>query len=133
MRPFLFFLSCLPGLALAEACIVHSQAKNLDVKVCQQNRSIPAKLFREGFCQPQLQGQKVEVTFAEECPTAPSVSAATPGYPTRPIGRTSSTTASRPTHATWSRSAPARAKVAGKSLAPRKSPERVISLSQRQG
>lgn len=36
MRPFLFFLSCLPGLALAEACIVHSQAKNLDVKVCQQ-------------------------------------------------------------------------------------------------
>lgn len=49
MRPFLFFLSCLPGLALAEACIVHSQAKNLDVKVCQQNRSIPAKLFREGF------------------------------------------------------------------------------------
>ena len=65
MRPFLFFLSCLPGLALAEACIVHSQAKNLDVKVCQQNRSIPAKLFREGFCQPQLQGQKVEVTFAE--------------------------------------------------------------------
>ncbi|EMM9455578.1 NADH:ubiquinone oxidoreductase [Pseudomonas aeruginosa] len=69
MRPFLFFLSCLPGLALAEACIVHSQAKNLDVKVCQQNRSIPAKLFREGFCQPQLQGQKVEVAFAEECPT----------------------------------------------------------------
>lgn len=68
MRPFLLFLSCLPGLALAEACIVHSQAKNLDVKVCQQNRNIPAKLFREGFCQPQLPDQKVDVSFAEACP-----------------------------------------------------------------
>lgn len=65
--PVLPVLPAGPG--LAEACIVHSQAKNLDVKVCQQNRSIPAKLFREGFCQPQLQGQKVEVAFAEECPT----------------------------------------------------------------
>ena len=61
--PVLPVLPAGPG--LAEACIVHSQAKNLDVKVCQQNRSIPAKLFREGFCQPQLQGQKVEVAFAE--------------------------------------------------------------------
>ncbi|MGC3664178.1 NADH:ubiquinone oxidoreductase, partial [Pseudomonas aeruginosa] len=58
-----------PGLALAEACNVHSVGLYLDVMVCQQNRSIPAKLFREGICQPQLQGQKVEVTFAEESPT----------------------------------------------------------------
>ncbi|MBO3277372.1 NADH:ubiquinone oxidoreductase [Pseudomonas schmalbachii] len=66
--PALFLLTALPLLAHGEACVVHSQGKDVDVKVCQQNRSIPAKLFREGFCQPQLQGQKVEVDFAESCP-----------------------------------------------------------------
>ena len=68
MRPFLFFLSCLPGLAWPKPASSIAR-RRIDVKVCQQNRSIPAKLFREGFCQPQLQGQKVEVAFAEECPT----------------------------------------------------------------
>jgi hypothetical protein len=55
--------------AWAEACVVHSQAERLDVKVCQENRNIPPTLFREGFCQPQLAGQTVQVTFAEQCPT----------------------------------------------------------------
>lgn len=68
MRAWLLLFSVLPGLALAEACVVHSQAERLDVKVCQENRNIPATLFREGFCQPQLQGQKVEVAFVEHCP-----------------------------------------------------------------
>ncbi|MBB3103133.1 NADH:ubiquinone oxidoreductase [Azomonas macrocytogenes] len=54
--------------ALADACVVHSQGKELDVKVCQQNRSIPPNMFRSGFCQPRLKGQKVEVTFVEQCP-----------------------------------------------------------------
>ena len=54
--------------ALARACVVHSQAERLDVKVCQQNRNIPAGLFHNGFCQPQLAGQKVEVTYTEQCP-----------------------------------------------------------------
>lgn len=58
-----------PLLAQAEACIVHSQGKNLDVKVCQQNRSIPAKLFHDGFCQPELKDQKVQVTYADSCPS----------------------------------------------------------------
>ena len=65
MRAWLLLFSLLPGLALAEACVVHSQAERLDVKVCQENRNIPATLFREGFCQPQLQGQTVEVEFVD--------------------------------------------------------------------
>lgn len=52
----------------AQACIVHSQADRLDVKVCQQNRNIPEKLFHDGFCKPQLAGQQVTVEYANECP-----------------------------------------------------------------
>ncbi|TVT81734.1 NADH:ubiquinone oxidoreductase [Pseudomonas sp. H3(2019)] len=55
--------------ALAQACVVHSQAERLDVKVCQQNRNIPEKMFHDGFCQPNLVGQKVDVTFLEQCPS----------------------------------------------------------------
>ncbi len=54
-------LSLASGEALAQACVVHSQAERLDVKVCQQNRNIPEKLFADGFCQPNLAGQNVEV------------------------------------------------------------------------
>jgi len=64
----LLALALLPTLAWGEACVVHSQGQRLDIKVCQQNRSIPPNLFRSGFCQPQLQGQKVEVEFLEQCP-----------------------------------------------------------------
>lgn len=68
MRLWILLLTLLPGLAMAEACVVHSQAEHLEVQLCQENRSIPSKLFREGFCQPQLQGQTVEVEFVEQCP-----------------------------------------------------------------
>lgn len=54
--------------ALAQACVVQSHAERLNVTVCQQNRSIPEKLFHEGFCQPSLPGQKVEVVFVDQCP-----------------------------------------------------------------
>ena len=54
--------------AWAEACVVHSHAERLDVKVCQENRNIPAKLFHDGFCQPQLAGQKIEVEYVDQCP-----------------------------------------------------------------
>ena len=67
-RGFVWLLSALPLLAQAEACIVHSKGAQVEVKVCQQNRSIPAGLFHDGFCQPQLAGQKVEVTYTEQCP-----------------------------------------------------------------
>ncbi|UPQ82780.1 MULTISPECIES: NADH:ubiquinone oxidoreductase [Pseudomonas] len=56
------------GQAWAEGCIIHSQDERIEVKLCQQNRTIPAELFRSGFCQPQLKDQKVEVTFVEQCP-----------------------------------------------------------------
>nr|WP_312509053.1 NADH:ubiquinone oxidoreductase [Pseudomonas luteola] len=66
-------LACLaflvPLYVQAEACLVHSKGKGVDVKVCQQNRSIPANLFHDGFCKPQLAEQNVDVTFAEQCPT----------------------------------------------------------------
>lgn len=53
----------------AESCVVHSQAERLDVKVCQENLTIPPDLFHDGFCKPQLKDQKVEVTFLEQCPS----------------------------------------------------------------
>lgn len=59
----------LAGQAWAEACLVHSEGQELEVKLCQQNRTIPANLFRTGFCAPQLKGQKVEVRFVEQCPS----------------------------------------------------------------
>lgn len=57
------------GQALAEACIVTSSGGGVEVKVCQENKSIPTELFRSGYCQPQLAGQEVEVQFVESCPT----------------------------------------------------------------
>lgn len=56
-------LALVSGEALAQACVVHSQGERLDVQVCQQNRNIPPKLFADGFCQPNLAGQKVD-----QCP-----------------------------------------------------------------
>lgn len=53
----------------AEACLVHSQSDRVDVKVCQENLTIPPKLFHDGFCQPQLKDQTVDVNFSEQCPT----------------------------------------------------------------
>lgn len=57
------------GEALAQACVVHSTAERLDVQVCQQNRNIPQKLFADGFCQPSLAGQKVDVKYVDQCPS----------------------------------------------------------------
>ena len=63
----LFALS-LHSQAHPEACLIHSQGNQVDVKICQQNRSIPPAMFHSGFCQPQLNGQKVAVTYVEQCP-----------------------------------------------------------------
>jgi hypothetical protein len=52
-----------PGLRGAQS------GERLDVKVCQQNRNIPEKLFNDGFCQPTLAGQKVEVQYVDQCPS----------------------------------------------------------------
>ena len=69
MRVMVLLSLCLASFfAHAGACVVHSQGESVEVKLCQQNRSIPEHLFREGFCQPSLKGQKVRVEFAEQCP-----------------------------------------------------------------
>ena len=69
LRCLVFLCACLPLLAHGEACVIHAQGDRSDVKVCQQNRSIPKNLFRSGFCQPRLKGQKVAVAYSDKCPT----------------------------------------------------------------
>lgn len=51
-----------------EACVVHSQTERVSVEVCQYNRTIPPKLFKDGFCRPSLPGQQVKVQYLEQCP-----------------------------------------------------------------
>ncbi len=65
----LMLLALSSGETWAQACLVHSQAERLDVTVCQENINIPANLFHDSFCQPQLAGQKTEVAYSQECPT----------------------------------------------------------------
>lgn len=65
---YLALLCLISPEVFAQACVVHSQGNAVDVQVCQHNRSIPEQLFREGFCQPNLQGQQVEVSYLAQCP-----------------------------------------------------------------
>lgn len=67
-RLALILLTVITSEVRAEACLVHSQSDRVDVKVCQENLTIPPKLFHDGFCQPQLKDQTVDVTFSEQCP-----------------------------------------------------------------
>lgn len=69
VRLTLVVLAAVSVQARGESCVVHSQGERLDVKVCQENLTIPADLFHDGFCKPQLKDQKVEVTYMEQCPT----------------------------------------------------------------
>lgn len=64
----LVVVSLVVGQVWAEGCVIHSQDERIEVRLCQQNRTIPTELFRSGFCQPQLKNQQVEVTFVEQCP-----------------------------------------------------------------
>ena len=61
-------LLLLSPLIFAQACVIESVDQRVKVKICQQNRSIPDHLFKSGFCQPQLKGQKTTITFVEQCP-----------------------------------------------------------------
>lgn len=65
----LFVAFAVAGQAWAEGCVIHSRGQGVEIKLCQQNRSIPAELFRTGFCKPELKDQKVDVQFVESCPT----------------------------------------------------------------
>lgn len=58
----------LPLQAMGQACIIHAESADMEIRLCQQNRSIPPNLFKNGFCKPQLAGQKTTVTFVERCP-----------------------------------------------------------------
>lgn len=69
MRVAMLLLTTASSTAWAEACMVHSQAERLEIKVCQENINIPPKMFHDSFCQPQLAGQKVETTYLRQCPT----------------------------------------------------------------
>lgn len=68
MRSLLLLLITCSSQALAEACLIKSHGEQVELKICQQNRSIPPNLFRKGFCQPNLKGQQVRVSFVEQCP-----------------------------------------------------------------
>jgi len=68
-RLALVLLAVSSGQAWAESCVVHSQAERLDVKVCQENLTIPKDLFHDGFCKPQLKDQKTEVAYVDQCPS----------------------------------------------------------------
>ena len=81
----LLALNC--GEAMAQACVVHSQAERLDVKVCQQNRNIPQKLFADGFCQQALPGRKSRCSTSTNALPGRSACAATPKSPICPTGR----------------------------------------------
>ncbi len=79
-------LLLLPSLALADACVIRSRQGSVDVQVCQSNIDIPAQLFRDGFCQPQLKGQQTEVRFVDRCPVGEigiCQGARSPGVPYR--------------------------------------------------
>ena len=67
-RYYLLLLMLLSSQIFAQACVIESADERVQIKICQQNRSIPEQMFKSGFCQPQLQGQKTKVTFVEQCP-----------------------------------------------------------------
>lgn len=54
--------------ALGAACVITSNDDQLDIRICQQNISIPPSLFSDSFCQPQIPERSFEVTFTEACP-----------------------------------------------------------------
>lgn len=61
-------LLCTISETQGEACLIRSHSEQIDITLCQENLTIPDTLFRDGFCQPQLQGQTVTVEFVEHCP-----------------------------------------------------------------
>lgn len=69
MRLLFLLVVCLfPSAVLAQACTITSQGQALSVTLCQQNRTIPEKMFHDGFCNPKLKDQTVSVAFSENCP-----------------------------------------------------------------
>lgn len=65
----LAFLCSMPAVVMAQACLIETGQGATKVRVCQQNLSIPAGLFAEGFCRPQLSGQEVKISMLDSCPS----------------------------------------------------------------
>src|SRR5690554_784519 len=66
---YAFLLLLISQNILAQACIIESVNEQVEVKICEQNNNIPEKLFKTGFCEPQLKGHKPTVTFVDDCPS----------------------------------------------------------------
>lgn len=65
----LFFTLFLPSFVWAQACVIEAQDAHVQVKICQQNRTIPKQLFEQGFCAPQMKDHQTKVTFETLCPS----------------------------------------------------------------
>lgn len=64
---FVLFL-CSSSAVQAAACLIESNDDQLPIRMCQQNISIPAELFKDSFCQPEIAGRSFEVNYRESCP-----------------------------------------------------------------
>lgn len=51
-----------------QACVIRSVDALPPIQLCQQNINIPASLFEQSFCQPQIPDREFEVTLLEACP-----------------------------------------------------------------
>ncbi|WP_373186997.1 NADH:ubiquinone oxidoreductase [Halopseudomonas sp.] len=73
MRSCSFFfalaLSAISSHALAQACVITSSDKELPIRMCQQNISIPETLFTSSFCQPQIPDRSFNIDFVRNCPS----------------------------------------------------------------
>lgn len=64
----LVLLLSVTGQVLADACLIQSSDDQLPIRLCQQNISIPAQLFRDSFCQPQIPDRSFTVSLMDSCP-----------------------------------------------------------------
>lgn len=86
-------LTLVSGEALAQACVVHSQAERLDVKVCQQNRNIRKNCSTTASASRPWPGRKSRFNTSTSAPPAHSACAATRKSPICLIARISTITA----------------------------------------
>lgn len=68
-RYVLYLLLSLSTTAGAAACLIESNDDQPPIRMCQQNINIPAQLFNNSFCQPQLPERSFDITFVDNCPT----------------------------------------------------------------
>lgn len=68
-RYLIFFILLFSSTAAySAACLIESNDDELPIRMCQQNINIPAQLFRDSFCQPQITERSFSVSFMVSCP-----------------------------------------------------------------